>query len=362
MTIQAKEHRLQGLIDQEIRKKHTYSLTLGVRTADGSFSFAGAAGHADADGTRPMTPQTPFYLASITKMYTAAVIMALVERGMIDLTAPIAGYLPAELTEGIHIYNGVDYTSAIRVQHLISHTSGLADYFEDKPKGGQSFAEKLQTGHDATYTVQDYLNIARALPPHFAPGTPRRARYSDTNFQLLGAIIEAVSGQPLAASFEEYIFQPLGLKETYPFDHTLAASRPAPAPIYYEDQVVHIPRVMSSFGPDGGMVSTLDEVLRFLQGFFEARLFDANLLARMQADWHAIFFPMQYGQGLMRFKLPRIMSPFAAPPELIGHSGSSGAFAFYNPARRVYLAGTFNQFAAPSRPFGFMMKALNAVK
>ena len=78
--------------------------------------------------------------------------------------------------------------------------------------------------------------------------------------------------------------------------------------------------------------------------------------------WNPLFFPLQYGTGLMRFKLPRAMTLFRATPELIGHSGSSGSFAFYAPQDQVYIAGTFNQFDKPSRPFNFMLKVAAAVK
>jgi hypothetical protein len=69
--------------------------------------------------------------------------------------------------------------------------------------------------------------------------------------------------------------------------------------------------------------------------------------------WNTIFFPLRYGYGLMDFKLPRFFS-LRPTPEFIGHSGSTGSFAFTCPEKSLYLAGTLNQIASPSKPFFLM--------
>lgn len=93
--------------------------------------------------------------------------------------------------------------------------------------------------------------------------------------------------------------------------------------------------------------------------YFEGELFAPAHFARTQ-DWNALFFPMQYGYGLMRFKLPRWTTLFRDTPELIGHSGSTGSFAFYAPREQIYLARTFNQLDKPSRPFNVMLRVVAA--
>ena len=80
-------------------------------------------------------------------------------------------------------------------------------------------------------------------------------------------------------------------------------------------------------------------------------------LDRMQR-WKRIFFPFQYGLGLMRFKLPRILSPLSATPELIGHSGATSSFLFYSPIDRLYIGGTLNQLENQGRPFRLMIKVV----
>ena len=158
----------------------------------------------------------------------------------------------------------------------------------------------------------------------------------------------------------ELLFEPLGLTSTYlhiPDDSKAAA----PAPIYYKDKSLHLDRAMASFGPDGGLVSCVEDLLTFMRAFIEGKLFkNSETLTRMQT-WNRIFFPFQYGLGLMRFKLPRFFSPFSPTPELIGHSGASGSFLFYCPKAEIYLAGTLNQLADKSKPIRLILEAINIV-
>lgn len=334
---------LQQLIEREARKANTHSVLLGVQSADSSIDFQGAAGDA--------TPDSPYFIASVTKMLTAAVIMGLVDKGRLHLDAPLSAYLPGELLAGLHIHQGTDYSQTLKLHHLINQTSGLADYYE----GG--IADDLRNNHDRAYSVADVVNIARESAPSAAPESGK-AYYSDTNYQLLGAAIEAVTAQPLADVFRARIFAPLELANTYLYD----CNQPGDVlPLYYRAQQLNLPLALTSERGAGGIVSTLADSLRFLRAFFDGELFDQAHLTPMQS-WHPLFFPMEYGYGLMRFKLPRAMTLFRYSPELVGHSGSSGSFAFYAPHEQLYIAGTFNQFEKPSRPFQFMLKAVAAAQ
>jgi CubicO group peptidase (beta-lactamase class C family) len=345
---------LQRLVDRQVAKRQIRSVVAGMQSSDGRLDVAAAAGHSDAGGSTAMTRDTPYYLASITKMYTATVIMKLAGIGSIDLDDPVSAYLTGELIEGIHVISGIDYSAQITVSQLLDHTSGLADYFTGEPKGGMSLVAALKGGGDRSVSVEDIVAIVRRLPPRFPPGADggRKAYYSDTNYVLLGAIIEAVTAATVADSFQEMILGPLDLTDTFVFDHT--KSQPTPATIYFRDHPLGIPLAMSSFAPDGGVVSTLADSMCFLRAFFGGSLLTEHQLASMTSGWNRIFFPLRYGSGLMLYKPPRWVSPFVAPPELIGHSGSTGSFAFHDPKRDVYLAGTVNQMDNPRRPYRLM--------
>ena len=99
--------------------------------------MSAAAGIVDSDGGSPMTVDTPYLLASITKMYTARCdSQAAMNRGASIWTIPLAIYLPGDLLKGLHVLNGTEYSRELKVSQLVSQTSGLPDYFEDKPRGG----------------------------------------------------------------------------------------------------------------------------------------------------------------------------------------------------------------------------------
>jgi hypothetical protein len=95
----------------------------------------------------------------------------------------------------------IDYSGQLKVYQLVNQTSGLADFEADKPRGGKSVLAELMAGHDRSIDTAEALKITRNLPPHFAPGTPGRAYYSNLNYRLLGEIIEAISEKPMAINF-----------------------------------------------------------------------------------------------------------------------------------------------------------------
>jgi CubicO group peptidase (beta-lactamase class C family) len=314
-----------------------------------------------------MTVDTPIFIASITKMFTAAATMILEERMLLSLDDPLTKFLPGALVENLHTYKGHDYSDQLRIYHLISQTSGLPDYFEERPRGGKSVYDRIIHSGDMEWGVEDAVRIAKSgLSPKFPPepkellDSGNKAHYSDTNYQLLGAVIEAVAQKPLQDVIAETVIDPLGLSSSYLYDYKKPKATP-PANIYHKAKPLYLDKAMTSFGPDGGMVSNIGENLRFLRHFMEGKLFaDPSTIQRMQ-NWKSIFAPFQYGFGLMRFKLPRIFSPFSATPELIGHSGASSAFLFHSDIGQLYVGGTLNQLDNRRRPVNLMLKVIDLI-
>jgi len=351
--------RLQEFVDRLAAKKQIHSVVAGVQSSDGRIDASAAAGFADAGGSVAMTGDTPYYLASITKMFTATVVMSLAGAGRIDLDSPISDYLTGDLLEGTHVIDGIDYSGRIAVSQLLDQTSGLADYFEGTPKGGVSLVDELSEGRDRELSIEQILGLVRGLPPEFTPGAAggSKAHYSDTNYALLGAIIETITAATVADAFQELIFAPLGMSDTFVAGDPNANA--TPAIFHFKERAIEIPLAMASFAPDGGVVSTLADSHRFLRGFFGGELLTKDQLAFMTRRWNRIFFPLEYGSGLMRFKPPRWMSPLKPLPELVGHSGSTGSFAFHNPQQDLYLSGSLNQMDNPSRPFRLMPRMID---
>jgi CubicO group peptidase (beta-lactamase class C family) len=120
--------------------------------------------------------------------------------------------------DGIHVHKGVDYSKQLKVHQLVHQTSGLSDYFD----GGLA-ETTFKKNQDRFYSVEDVLDMARNASPFAAPDSGK-SHYSDTNYQLLGAIIEAITGQSLADAFRTRIFDRLEMADTYLFDHNMRAA------------------------------------------------------------------------------------------------------------------------------------------
>jgi CubicO group peptidase (beta-lactamase class C family) len=363
--------KLQSEIDTLVsRNTDVFNAVLGVTDATGDFRWAGAAGTAYPDRAEPMKVDTPIFIASITKMYTGAATMILGERELLSLDDPISKFLPASMLEGLHSYKGRDYSDQLRIYHLISQTSGLPDYFEERPKGGKSIYDLIVATGDMEWDVEEVVRIAKSgLSAKFPPeskeqeSSGNKAYYSDTNYQMLGAIIESVTQKPLHQVYSELIIEPLELSSTYLHgdeDPKVTPETP-PANIYYKTKPLFLDKAITSFGPDGGMVSNVEDSLKFLRHFMEGKLFAYPSSLQRMKSWRRIFSPFQYGLGLMRFKLPRIFSPLSATPELIGHSGASSAFLFHSDIGQLYIGGTLNQLENRRRPFGLMLKVIKMV-
>ncbi len=197
----------------------------------------------------PMTPDTVFDLASLTKVVaTTTAVAQLLEQGAVELDAPVGRYLPAFARAG------TEERAAVTVRHLLTHSAGF-------PAGG-AYAGKTRTLDQ----IVDEIAVSRQL---FAPGT--RFLYSDFSFITLGALVEAVSGQPLAAYCRARIFSPLGMNDTDFLPGPRLAPRCAATTaedITSENQGrVHDPtaRALGGVAGHAGLFSTAPDLARFCQ-------------------------------------------------------------------------------------------------
>ena len=198
---------------------------------------------------------------------------------------------------------------------FLAHASGLPDYFTDAPRGRSSLAARPIAGRDEAWTVGDVADQVRRLRPHFAPqdldARRVKVRYSDTNYQLLGAIVEATAGDTFDAALRGQLLEPLGLHHTWMAGTGAAAQHPEPTPIRIGAGQLDLPLAFGSMGPDGGLIGTAADAI----GFLRALHTDADgPLATMTARWHRFSFPrdraallspgwpIQYGLGIMRFR------------------------------------------------------------
>lgn len=344
------EGKIFAILDSFVDNKLLKGAVVHIQSEDKSIDLQLATGN--------LASHSRYFIASTTKLYTTAVLLRLRVDGAIDLDDPISTYLDSSWTEDLHEFRGKSFGASITVRQLMAQTSGLPDYFEGKGPGRPSVHMQVVHGRDLSWTYEEAIGWSKELTPKFAPGAGRKAFYSDTNYQLLGKIIENVSGRSLKNAYGDFIFHPMGLTSTYLYDDPEDRS---PANMNFGSTVLHVPRAMSSFRSDGGIVSTAGESMEFLRAFFAGQLFPVEYLKEIQ-DWRRIFFPLQYGTGIARFKMPGFLTPFRTTSELVGHSGLSGAFAYKAPRHGLYLTGTVNQIQKPGTSYRMLIKMLNKIQ
>src|SRR6266496_770007 len=181
-------------LKSEMTKRHIPGVSVAV-IRDGKVILASSYGQANVELSVPVTPDSVFKLASVTKPFTATAIMMLVEEGKISLDGRLAEYLP----------NLPSQWANVTVRQALSHTSGVADYLQAPRWSWQSsWREDL--------TPNQFIKFASEAPPVFAPGAG--IRYSNTGFYLLGMVIEKVSGKSYGQFVAERIFKPLQMTAT----------------------------------------------------------------------------------------------------------------------------------------------------
>ena len=176
-----------------LRSHPAPGISIGVQR-DGEVLFAGGFGYADLENEVPATAETVYRIGSVTKQFTAAAAMLLVEEGKLDLSADLRDYLPDYDTHGF----------TVPVEQLLNHTSGIKGYTEMPEFWDQS---RLDLGHEAM------LELFSAPPFEFEPGD--RYQYNNSGYYLLGVLIERLSGLSYAGFLEERLFAPLGLERTH---------------------------------------------------------------------------------------------------------------------------------------------------
>ncbi len=158
-------------------------------------------------GNMPANPQQPNYMASVGKLFTSAIIGILVEREKLSFDDKIIKYFGRELLNNMHVYKGKDYTDEIRIKHLLNQTSGLPDNF-------RTLLDQLIKDQSLNLTSRETITWVKSYAKgHFPPG--RGFKYTDTNYHLLGLIIERITSEPFHVTLTKYIFEPLNMKHSY---------------------------------------------------------------------------------------------------------------------------------------------------
>ncbi len=227
-------------------------------TGPGGVEFERCSGLADRACGRPVTPATRFGLASLTKMFTAVTVAGL----GIDFAAPVLTLVPPERRPST-------LRPDVTVHHLLTHTSGIADYAEED--GPEELDYSALWTDLPCYRMErpaDFLPLFGDLPPYTAPGGD--FHYSNAGYVLLGLVVEDVSGLSFVDAVAEHVFRPAGMAASGFF--RLDEPVPDVAVGYLPSGRSNVYSIPVVGGADGGAHSTAADLDRFLRGYDDGSL------------------------------------------------------------------------------------------
>lgn len=299
----------------------------------------------------PANPNQANHLASVGKLFTATIIGMLQDKGQLSFQDKITQYLDDDLINGLHVFKGKDYSGDITIRHLLTQTSGLNDVFFHLLK-------KMIKDPGLEMTVREAIEWGKTnLKPVAKPG--QRHYYTDTNYYLLGLIIESIAGKPFHEVMNDMIFKPLKMENAYinGFSEPQRKSHYPPAHIYlYNINFIDNKEIAEIDYAGGGIVAPLSEYLIFMKALVNHQLVKKETLNQMIYDDIKMGFPaigFDYGYSIWK---PKAI-PLLLPEKYFcwGCVGITGAFMFFHPQTESYVIGTFNDQSYTSKALRFML-------
>ncbi|MEH7052438.1 serine hydrolase domain-containing protein [Bacillus pseudomycoides] len=284
-----------------------------AKTSEGGKTWGYAAGVANLITKKPMKTDFHFRIASVTKTFTATVVLQLAAENRLNLDDSIEKWLP-----GVIQGNGYD-AKQITIRQILNHTSGIAEYSRSKEADFFKNTKK-------SFTAEELVKIGLSLPPDFAPG--KGWSYSNTGYVLLGILIEKVTGNSYAEEIENRIIEPLELSNTFlpgnssvipGTNHARGYVQPDGA-IELKDVTYYNPSIGSSAGD---MISTADDLNKFFSSLLSGKLLKEQQLKQMLTTVPTGSAEISgYGLGIYETKLPNGVS-------IWGHSGGIPGFSTF---------------------------------
>jgi D-alanyl-D-alanine carboxypeptidase len=292
---------LQSKIDTDVRALLSAAHVTGATVAivrGGTTVYARGYGLRDVAKSLPADAQTRYEIGSITKQFTAAAILQLKEAGKIDLDATVATYLPS-----------ISHAKEITVRQLLTHTSGLADYVS---------IPNFETLAANPATFDQLMARISGAPLGFTPGA--QFGYSNTNFLILGRIVELVSGQSWEAYVRQHLFAPAGMTDSATMAQESELADMARGYVYAQGRSAESKPIAESWASSaGGIVSTAGDLQKWGDALSSGRIISVS-------DYQLLISPARLGDGsAAEYGFGMKIDRFEGQPR-IWHDGNTSGF------------------------------------
>ena len=330
-----------------------------INVPGNNYKFVQASGCLYPSGQK-VTADYNFRIASITKTFTATIVLQLMEEGLLRLDDKFINFIDKskmQFLKNIHFIEELNFTSFIAVHHLLQHTSGLRDYFNDDKRFVDCVRENPSCQWNATSILNKYFEYGLNKKALFKPGMG--FYYSDTNYILLALLIEELTGKRLHEAFEERIYKPLKLNNTY-LEFYQQPKGQSLRTFPFQGNV-SLEEVNTSFDwGGGGMVSTVNDLDIFIRSLVKGELFKVKGTVETMKNFHSSDITKlegrlrDYGLGLQKKEIRERL--------FIGHTGVYGVMMYCDIINEATIILTINQAAGMQKAEWLIRKVVENLK
>ncbi|MGR0219819.1 serine hydrolase domain-containing protein [Agromyces sp. ZXT2-6] len=314
-------------------------------------------------------PETRFHTASVGKLFTATLVMQAVASGAFSTETPVSRLLPRDELDGLFDTTGsTDAAGGATVHHLLTHTAGVADYFEGAVTSGPTMLELVLDEPDRFWTPRELLDFSRERQrPVGRPGA--RFAYSDTGYILLGRVLEEATGRAFHDLLHERVFGPVGMEDSSLMFHSRCARDGGPAlesagaagaagrsgtviaPVRLGRREVGDHLSLSCDWAGGGVVGTPPDLLAFSDALHHGRLISPEHLAYLAEPRNRFRPGIRYGAGMMQVRFEGLSPFLRGMPRPVGHIGILATHVFHDPVHDAEIAMNFGSTREMVRSF-----------
>lgn len=339
-----KEIRIDSIINKcivTIGKHPVYSFLLYSKNQSTNCEIKTGIGTIGKN-KEPVDADFQFNTASITKTMVAAIILQLEEEGRISIMDPAIkhiGDLGFLNFRNFHIFQGKPYADSITIEMLLNHTSGIADIFTD---AATRFNISVLLHKKRQYTpekiIDKYFQYNLNKKAFHKPGNGYH--YSDINYMILGFIIEKILNKPLHQAIRERIISPLNMINSY-FEFYEEPKGNLKRIDAYLNKINMTQKINTSYEwAGGGIVSTTEDLGKFITSLLDGKLFISNTtLLKMMDTSKSSKFGADYGLGLIKYSVGKNI--------FFGHGGFYGSLMIYDPLDQFLFCGNIGQAIPP---------------
>ncbi len=349
--------KLQALVDSMIVVEGEDPIHNAVLLVESPrIKWKGAAGMADGK-KEAMTADHKIKIASISKTFTATLIMQLIEEGFLELDDTLEKFLdnPIVKLDSLHIFEGIAYGRQITVEQLLSHTSGIKNY-KDGPRFIPDVIEHPKAQYSPAKILGKYYEYQTNRKAVFPPG--KGFDYSDVNYVLLAMIIERVTGETYQEQLKVRIFDRLGMYNSYLEYYEEPRGDKPLSHAYFSTMDLTVELNTSFEWGASGIVSTCEELNTFFRALLKGQLFKKESTVQQMlipADEGNGGTDDYYGFGLGITK--RSINGLT----FYGHGGAFGSDVYYCPAEDISVCISLNQMDIHVKRGKFLQQAVELI-